>query len=171
MLELFYHSLPEWVPKLPRSRLVLRPFTVPEKAWKETLQMDVQLEARLPLSLQTTQVSGQNRQGVLHLSQFHIKVRERDNLTPFLRKQNTHSGSLWTLQRWTYRERERCIICLLGKKKTSKKTLVRYPGPSRAKGKVKSKEMEEESTAWLKSGQKVLKLAYKYEKELWLLLG
>lgn len=39
--------------------------------------------------------------------------------------------------------------------------LVRYPGPTRAKGKVKSKEMEEESAAWLKSGQNVLKLAHK----------
>lgn len=39
--------------------------------------------------------------------------------------------------------------------------LMRYPGPTRAKGKVKSKEMEEESAAWLKSGQNVLKLAHK----------
>lgn len=60
------------------------------------------------------------------------------------------------------------------KKKTSQKMLVRYPGPTRAKGKVKSKEMEEESAAWLKSGQNVLKLAHKdncTKKKIWLITG
>lgn len=36
-----------------------------------------------------------------------------------------------------------------------------YADPTKAKGKIKSKEMKEEGAAWLKSGQKVLKLAYK----------